>query len=195
MRQAEGQNGMKWLVARERVKAAEAELKRAQADIEERAALLKRMTLVSPVTGTIIRTFDNVGEICRKGIPSILVSDDAKGRWIEGFVHEDEARLLKVGQRASVELVLGSGDYVQARVEAVALATSAISRNEASSSDSGMAEMIWVKLRPLSDIGNVRPGMSASAVIRVRTDERISPDGEVVAASLEDAPGAGVTHQ
>ena len=159
-------------VAKERVKAAEAELRRARADVDERQAVLKRMTIVSPVTGTVIQTFDHVGEVCRKGVTTILVADDSKGRWIEGYVREDDAGLLREGQTARVELVMGSGYYVKAAVEAVGLSTSAIDRNDAGGLGSrSYAELVWVKLRPVSKMGNVRPGMSARAVIRVRGAE------------------------
>ena len=154
-------------VAQERVKAAEAQLERAAADGAERSALLKRMTLVSPVTGTVIRIFNHEGEICRKGVRTLLVTDDTSGRWIEGHVREDDAALLKEGQTASVELVMGSGNYVTATVEAVGLLTAAMDNEDEAVSSKNYAALVWVKLKPVSDMGNVRPGMSAQAVINV----------------------------
>jgi multidrug resistance efflux pump len=157
-------------VAAEKIKAAQAELERSKAGVAQHKAQLERMTLVSPVAGTVIRTFDSVGEVVRKGVPTIIVSDDSEGRWVEGFVHEDEAADLKVGQTARVELVLGSGDYVEARVEAVGLATSAIARTEADPANGRyLAGLVWVKLRSEKSIDTLLPGMSARATIRIHS--------------------------
>lgn len=148
-----------------------AEFVRAEADVTRCRATLDRMTVVSPVAGTVIRTFVNEGEFCRRGAVAALVSDDTAGRWFEGLVHEKDARCLKVGQTASVETVLGSGDYVDATVEAIALTTSALNRTEYDSSNTralGRTEMVWVKLRAKNLSPAHLPGMSACATIRVR---------------------------
>lgn len=152
--------------------ARQAELQRAEADVARAKAVLERMIIVSPVAGTVIRTFIHEGEICRRGTPVILVTDDSAGRWFEGMVREQDAADIKVGQSARVEMVVGSGDYVTATVENVALATSSLSRSDGSDINAarpvGSAEMVWVKLRPANLTGNPLPGMSASAVIRTR---------------------------
>jgi len=162
-------------LAREQVKQAEAELKRAEADVTGRRAALAGMTIVSPVAGTVHRTFDSVGEVCRKGLPTVLVCDDSAGRWVEGFVTERDASLVRLGQRAEIEIQIGSGNYVDAEVEAVGMATSSLSRPNAGDSGSlsppaaGGAELVWVKFRPLGQEAiTALPGMTARAVIRVR---------------------------
>lgn len=151
--------------------ARKAELVRADADVTRCRAALDRMAVVSPVSGTVVRTFINEGEFCRRGAVAALVTDDTAGRWFEGLVHEKDARCIKVGQTARVETVLGSGDYVDATVEAIALTTSGLSRTEYDASNTralGRAEMVWVKLRPKSLDAHHIPGMSACATIRVR---------------------------
>lgn len=157
--------------AEEQVKREEAEMRKAEADVAARRAALQNMTIRSPVAGTVIRTFQREGEICRKGIPTILVADDSAGRWIEGFVQESDAARLKIGQAAEVETVVGSREYIQAVVQDVALATSSLSRAEGASAGSafgaGSGELVWVKLKPDQPIGRLLPGMSARSVIRV----------------------------
>lgn len=157
-------------VAEEQVVAAEAELEAAEAAMAEKQALLTRMTIVSPVAGTVIRTYEHVGEICRKGEPTILVADDRAGRWIEGWVREDDAALVHPGQRAEVELGVGSGDFVNAVVEEVGLTTAAIGRNGGGAlGASSRADQVWVRLKPVADMRDKRPGMTARAIIRVRS--------------------------
>jgi len=161
--------------AEEQIKAAAAEFRKAEAEVARGQATLANMTIVSPVTGTVIRTFDQEGEVCRKGVPTILVADDSAGRWIEGYVNEDDAGLVRVGQRAKAEVIVGSSEYVEATVEAVGLSTSAVSRSKAGSSEGSamrdMGEMVWVKLRPVEPMEHLLPGMTARAVIRVRGGE------------------------
>jgi len=171
LRRAEEQK-FQIVLAKEKVKAAEAELEKARADVAGREAVLKGMTIVSPVTGTVIRTFDHEGEVCRKAVASILVADDSAGRWIEGFVTEYDASRVRVGQPAEVEVVIGSGDYIDAVVDSIGLHTSAISRENTSGffANGENDGLVWIRLRPVNvkDMAALLPGMTAAAVIRVR---------------------------
>ena len=157
------------VIAREQVKAAAAKLEKAEAQVAQDEAALRKMTIVSPVAGTVIRTFDQVGEVCRKGLPTILVADDSAGRWIEGFVTEDEAGLIQIGQKGKAEVIVGSGTYLDVVVEAVGLSTSAIGRGEGGGqSMQQRGTLVWVKLQPVSPAQSLLPGNTARAVIRVR---------------------------
>jgi len=160
-------------LAKEQLKAAAAELQKAEATVAAQRAAIKGMSITCPVDGTVIRTFVREGEVCRKGLPIILVADDSAGRWVEGTVPEKDAHLVKPGQSARVEMVIGSGQYVDAKVESVALAASALERSGANpsaspSSPAGSPVSVWVRLRPLQQQDYWLPGMSARATIRVR---------------------------
>jgi len=158
-----------------RVKAAAAELAKARASVAQRQAALKSMTIVSPADGLVIRTFDDVGEVCRKGVPIMLVADETEGYWIEAFVNEEDAVLVRPKQKAEVEVVVGSGDYIDAEVSEVGLSTASLDRISQSAVTGGatvnprkMTEMVWVKLMPIKCNVPLLPGMSARAIIRVR---------------------------
>ena len=162
-------------LAAERAKAAEAQVTKANAAVAQRQAALSVKTIVSPVSGTVLRTFDEEGEVCRKGIPIVFVKDDSKGYWIEGFVEEEDAQYLKPKQAGKVEIVIGSWHFVDAEVALVSLSTSSIERSSASSAAAGnsrspsQTEKVWVKLRLKGEPEHlVLPGMSARAYIRVR---------------------------
>ncbi|NQU43595.1 efflux RND transporter periplasmic adaptor subunit, partial [bacterium] len=134
--------------------------------VQARRAALENMLLKSPVAGTVIRTFVEPGELCRKGESCILITDDSRGRWIEGYIREDDAGLVSVGQRAMVEVVVGSGRSFEAEVSQIGLSTSSLD-----GADGGrvtMSELVWVKMRPTNMEGKFLPGMSAQATIRVR---------------------------
>jgi len=151
------------------------ELSEAKANLAKCLAVIEGMTLKSPVAGMVIRTFASPGEVCRKGEPAVLVTDDQAGRWVEAFIHEQDAERIKIGQRAKVEIVIGSRDYMDATVEAIAATTSSVytaytARSTAgpTSPSPGVPELVCVKLRPVEDTVRLLPGMSARAIIRVR---------------------------
>jgi multidrug resistance efflux pump len=152
----------------EKVKAADADLSIAKAGTDAARAALSLMTIRSKVDGTVIRTFDKEGEFCRTGTTTMLVSDDSAGRWVEGYVTERDAARVRAGQKAYVEIVVGSGQTVEAEVLAVSLATSSLGR-EAPASPAraalGGAEQVWVKLRLAKQDPHWLPGNSARATI------------------------------
>jgi multidrug resistance efflux pump len=154
-------------LAQEKVKAAKAALERAQSDVAAQRAAL---TIRSPVTGTVIRVFNRVGDTCRKGIDVFQVTDDAKGRWISAFVREKDAFYIEPGQRAKVKLA--SGEKVNAEVEEVGGATSSLDRQRANplgESEQLGPELVHIRLKPLEPLkSDPIPGMSARATIRIR---------------------------
>lgn len=155
-------------LAEERVNTAQAAVGTAEADL---AARREDMVIRSTVAGTVIRTFDRVGETCRSGVTTIQVTDDAKGRWIAAYVREKDAFYVREGQPARVKLA--SGERVDAVVEAVGSATSSLDRQRGEPLDEAgqpsLPELVSVKLRPTEPIkSNPLPGMSARAVIRIR---------------------------
>jgi multidrug resistance efflux pump len=161
-------------VIEERVKTAEAELQRAQAEVSGRAAALASTTITAPLDGTVTRTYDEVGETCRRGVPTILIADDSKPRWIEAFVREQDAMLVTPGQRARVKVPANGGWYVEAVVVFVGLHTQSLDHVGGAGASDGarttqQPERVWVRLQPSKPLrGNPVPGTSARAVIRVR---------------------------
>jgi len=158
-------------LAEEECRASEAELHKAEAEVDRCRDALASLAIVSPVAGTVIRTFHRPGELCRRGEPLLMVADDGAGRWVEGFVRERDATRIRVGQSARVE-VIGSGAEVRATVAAVGLCTASLARPGQASPGAGtpgsMAELVWVKLRPDETMADALPGMSARAVILLR---------------------------
>ena len=160
-------------IARERTKAAQAELTRAEAELTGRRAALAARDFVSPVAGTVIRIFPQVGEVCRNGMPAILVTDESKPRWVEGFVHEEDAMLVNVGQRARVRVPASVWTSVDAVVDAVGLYTQTLGAGATAAGGGAPAYpkpgRVWVKIRPLAPLeGEPVTGTTARAVIRVR---------------------------
>jgi HlyD family secretion protein len=158
-------------LGQEQVNAAQADLVAAQKQVDAATDALDHMTIPSPVAGTIIRTFDKVGELCRKGVPTVLVSDDSEGRWIYGYVSERDAVRVQPGQKAWVEVVIGSGQDTTAKVEEVSLATNSLQRDDTTPTAGGAfaaAEQVLVKLQLMEQNSHWLPGNSARATITTR---------------------------
>jgi len=159
-------------VAAAEVEAAEAELAEAEAQAARQEAALAGASVCSPTAGTLIRTFARVGESCQRGRSLALVADDSRGRWVEGFVHEYQAGLIRPGQKAKIEIVVGSGRYVDGAVESVGLATStpgAAGPNGIGSGAGPMSgQLVWVKFKTGDDGSVPLPGMTARATINLR---------------------------
>jgi len=158
-------------IAREQVKAAEAALVKAEADVTTHRVVLASMSVVTPIAGTVISTSVKVGEICRKGVPFILVADRSGGCWVEGYIRERDAVDVRPGQSARVEIVTGSGNYVKGKVAAVGLTTYSATPRSPSKFSANPAhltsEFVWVKIELLEQRPEWRLGMSAKASIRV----------------------------
>ncbi len=150
---------------------AKAELEQAEANVLMGRAALEKMVIKSPVTGTVVRVFFSVGEVVRKGEPTLEVADDSKGRWVEGFVAEEDADAIRQGQKAEVEIGIDSGYYVDGVVERVGYSASANSsrlRSFSEALDYGRPAPIWLRIGIPETDPRPRPGTSAHVLIRVR---------------------------
>ena len=161
------------ILARERVRAASAELEKADAGVNRSQAALETSHIFSPVDGTVIRVLYREGEVCRKGFPCIIVADDSKPRWIEGLVREKDAMMVSPGQRARVRAPAGFGRYTDAVVEWVGLHTESLEQRQAvpdrKASVNAMPERVWVRLRPTEPLKNdTVTGTRAQGIILIR---------------------------
>ena len=131
---------------------------------------MRGAVLISPIAGTVIRVRGRVGEHCRQGEPAVFIADDARGRWLEGYVSERDAERVRVGQHAFAEIVVGSGVTIKAVVDAVGLATNRMAGGSttASSESATAGEEVWVKLRLNNPSPEMLPGLTARVVIHVR---------------------------
>ncbi len=160
-------------VARAQIKEAEKALEAAAARVTIGRDQLEDTTIRSPVTGTVHRTFDDVGEFCRRGVTTIIIADDGRGRWIDGLIREEDRKHVQVGQKAKVKVGLHTRGYVKAKVVAVGdatlYATSAVSDSADQYDKFGVPGEFWVKLELLEGFGDKppEPGTSARAIIRV----------------------------
>jgi len=156
-------------IADEQTRAAEAELSQGQANIAGRQAALDQVAIRSPVAGIVTRIFCDVGEVCRKGVAFILVAEDDEPRWIEGFVREDDAMLVNVGDIAKVQAPVHGAPFVTGKVAQIGLHTQSLDGSESAEVRAGQAERVWLRIVPDAPLsGDPITGTSARAIIKVR---------------------------
>lgn len=154
-------------LADEKVKSTASDLARAKADVVGREAAVARMLIRSPVDGLILRAYQDPGELCRKGQACIQLIEASGDRWIEGYIRECDAPLVKIGQKARVEIVVGYGEEIDATVETMGLTTDSVEPE--GGGESAASELVWIRLRPVDDAArDALPGMSARARIRLK---------------------------
>ncbi|MFH1708372.1 MAG: HlyD family efflux transporter periplasmic adaptor subunit [Planctomycetota bacterium] len=151
---------------------AQAELDQARADVAIRRGALERTVLRSPVDGTVTRIYFNRGEVVRKGEITVELTDDAGGRWVEGFVLEKDGDRIVPGQKARVEIGVDSGHYVDAVVDCIGSAKGHVEgsrvRAFTETGTYGRPAPVWVKFT-LAGMDTIpRPGTSAQVRITVR---------------------------
>jgi len=172
LRLAQATSAVRLKLAQETLKAAEAELNAARADVETCRTELGFTILKSPVTGTVMRTFDDEGEFCRKGVPTMKITDDSEGRRIWGLIREKDSWHVKEGQAAKVRIGTDSRKYYKAEVTTVGGATFSVTSSRTESAGDaaqwGLPGQVVVILELLEEPENTPlPGMSARAIIRV----------------------------
>lgn len=159
-------------LAQKGVETAIAQLGRAQTLVADVLAELEDCTIKSPLTGTVHRTFDDEGEFCRRGVTTMIIADDSKGRWVQGLIREKDRKHVKEGQPARVKVAGARGwGYFRAEVVSVSdstySATSSRSSSPEESEGFGLPGQYRVKLRLLEQPEEDWPGTSARALIRV----------------------------
>jgi len=156
------------VAAEEQVKAAQAELQQANATLERNKIALAATRVVSPVTGRVLNVHPDEGEMARANAILADVIDDSRGIWISAHVREKDAWRVQKGQKARVEIRINSGNYCDAVVEEVGITTASVYTGGSAPAGQGLANPVWVKIRPTDIEHEVRAGYLARAWIKVR---------------------------
>ncbi|MDR4653264.1 MAG: efflux RND transporter periplasmic adaptor subunit [Nitrosomonas sp.] len=143
------------------LRAAKAQLERAQADLD--GTLIR-----APDDGTVIRQLIKTGGSVRVGMPVILMSigDDV---WIEAWIDEDQVHRVKTGDSVVVTLPSHPGRNFKGVVDAIGVATDfeqpvdAVPQPRATRMKG--APVISVQVRLESPPPSLLPGLSATVAI------------------------------
>ena len=148
---------------REDIMAAQALVERAEGAVSEVTSYLDEINLVSPVDGEVTERFPKVGELVGSGSP-IMSIVDLKDIWFTFNVREDQLKDMTVGTEIDVQVpALGDKTY-KAKVTFMKAMMSYATWRATKHTAKFDAKTFEVKARPVSEIPNLRPGMTVLIV-------------------------------
>ena len=116
--------------------------------------------LVSPVDGEVSECFPHVGELVGQGMPVMSVVD-MNDVWFHFAIREDMLRYITMGSELQVRIPALGDETYPVRVTFIKVMASYATWRSTQTSGGYDIKTFDVKARPLSDIPNLRPGMTA----------------------------------
>ena len=161
-------------VTQARASAAEARVKQAEAALKQAELNLAYTTITAPGAGIVSRKAVEPGQVIQPGQP-LMALVDLDHIWITANFKETQLKLMKPGQKATVEVDALGGREFDAHVDSIAAATGAkfslLPPENATGNYVKVVQRIPVKLylEPGQDPEHrLRPGMSVTPTIYVR---------------------------
>jgi multidrug resistance efflux pump len=155
-----------------RLAQAKAELGKAEADLQVRRAALDKLAIKSPADGIVSRVYFHPGEVVRKGEFLIELIEASGGRWVEGYVLEEDAERIQPGQPVKIRIGTDSGQICQGELADVGFSsapgTGGRDRAFSELGSFGRPAPVWVRIRLPDQDTPPRLGTSAKARIKVR---------------------------
>jgi HlyD family secretion protein len=143
------------------VAAAESQLAEARAAAALARARLAEATIVSPVTGLVLRKNVERGETVNPGT-SLLTLMDPADMWLRAYVSETDVGKVRVGQRATIRVDAYPGRAFAATVSEVGSEAEFTPRNVQTKKE--RVNLVFrVKLAVTDGAGILKPGMPADA--------------------------------
>ncbi|MBP5477277.1 MAG: efflux RND transporter periplasmic adaptor subunit [Paludibacteraceae bacterium] len=116
--------------------------------------------LVSPVDGEVSECFPHVGELVGQGMPVMSVVD-MNDVWFHFAIREDMLRDITMGSELQVRIPALGDETYPVQVTFIKVMASYATWRSTQTSGGYDIKTFDVKARPLSDIPNLRPGMTA----------------------------------
>jgi membrane fusion protein (multidrug efflux system) len=161
-------------VTQARAAAAEARVKQAEAALKQAELNLAYTTIKAPGAGIVSRKAVEPGQVIQPGQP-LMALVDLDHIWITANFKETQLKLMKPGQKATVEVDALGGREFDAHVDSIAAATGAkfslLPPENATGNYVKVVQRIPVKLylEPGQDPEHrLRPGMSVTPTIFIR---------------------------
>lgn len=139
---------------------AEALVQAAGSGVKQVEAVLEDSYLTAPFDGTIDQIYPEVGELVSLGAPimSVLKTDD---RYITFNVREEMLNEMSVGKEIKVMLPALGKKEIDARIYYVRDMGTYATWRATKTTGSWDSRTFEIKARPVGEVGNLRPGMSA----------------------------------
>ncbi len=148
----------------EEVAVAEAKLALAQAEVRLAQTQLERLTIRSPVSGTVVERMIHTGEVAMPGVTLLTVADLSVVTLVV-YVPEDRLGDVHVGQPVDVSVDSFPQRRFEGQVVHIADQAQYTPRNVATK-DERVNTVYAVKIRLPNSEGLLKPGMAADATFR-----------------------------
>ncbi len=143
--------------------AAEALVEAAKADVDQVNSYLNEINLSSPTNGIITEIFPKVGELVGQGGP-IMTITDIDDIWFTFNVREDKLKNIRIGAEIEVRIPALGEEHYKAKVYFMNVMASYATWRATKVSDEYDAKTFEVRAKPISNIPNLRVGMSAIVI-------------------------------
>lgn len=153
--------------ARALAQAAREQFGAARAARDRAAATLSDATIVSPVSGVVLRKLAHQGEVLAAGAP-ILTLVDTGQLWLKIYVNEVDLGRLRLGDRASVTVDAFRGRAFEAVVSEIG-EQAEFTPKTVQTKDERTRLVYGIKLRLLNPAGYLKPGMPADGRVYLNT--------------------------
>jgi HlyD family secretion protein len=147
------------------IAAAEADVAAGQAEVRFAKANLEDLTIVAPISGTILTRAAEPGRVIAAG-QTVLTMVDLSKLYLRGFVPEGDVGRVKVGQQAKVFLDSHPDQAISAEVIRVDPEVMFTPENTYFKDDR-VKQVMGIKLGLKGAVGLAKPGMPADGEIQV----------------------------
>jgi len=153
----------------ERIAQSRAQLERARQQLSVAKTRLGYVTVVSPVTGTVLSRNTEPGEYVSAGTPIVTVAD-LNDVWLRAYVDETDLGKVKLGQRACVATDTFPGKIYEGKISFISSQAEFTPKTVQTPK-----ERVKLVYRIKIDVANpnqeLKPGMPADAQIRIVGDQ------------------------
>lgn len=145
------------------IEAAQADLEQSQAALEQAKLTLEKYTVKSPIDGTLIMRNAEPGELVNTGTGLGTVSD-LGDLWMSVYVQQKYLNRLALNQELSLRVKALDSGIVKGRVTFLSSEAEFTPKN-VETDESRENTVFKVKIKILERVGELRPGMTADALI------------------------------
>lgn len=140
--------------------AAKALVERAQGAVDEVLSYIQEKWVISPTDGQITEIFPNIGELVGTGAPIVSITD-MNDIWFTFNIREDLLNEMNVGTELEIKIPALPNKTYRTRVTYMKAMASYATWRATKVSGQYDTKTFEVKAKPIENIPNLRPGMTA----------------------------------
>lgn len=133
--------------------------------IESIDLMLERCRIKAPLTGTVISTFANQGEMTRAGHPLIKISD-LENVWLTAYFHGSKMADIQLGQKVTVKTLYGSENEKTYEGTVTWIASESQFTPKSIPDNDDRSNIVFAVKIAIKNDGKVRPGLNGEVWLK-----------------------------